>query len=631
LQVTGFPFADLSPYSLLLSSFCLLPSAIPVPHSEFRIRLVVCFTRWFCQYERIEKSTPLSSSLLNCVLAGLAAAVVFLSLCFRLGHLPLMAPDEGRNAEVGREMKESGAWLVPTYNGVDYLDKPAFYFKAVALSLAAFGNNETAARLPSAVFGVGLVLLVFAFCRKVYGTRCGLLAAIVVAATPLFLANARTVIFDIALAFFVCAAIFAGYLAETVEGKARTGWYLLGAASAGFATLVKGPVGFLIPALVLLVFNRVAGRRGAWRRLLAPLNLLLFFAVTLPWFVGLCLVHRDFLQYGLIEESFHRFTSAKTFHRSEPVYFYLLIVASTFFPWSLLLPEASLAMWRERWLKHDADRLGLVWSVVVILFFSISQSKLPGYILSVTISCGMLVARLWDAALTVPGGRAARLAGHATALFAMVCLLIATAAFLGMGQMSVLAQPLDISVADTGNLGNAVRPLAILLMIFGGCGLLAWYWRNIPLSFLCLALFTPLSANVGLGVFDVIYEAKSGRRIANQLSTLSPQTELACLRCFPNGLPFYLGRTATLISHDGDELTSNYITYALSKNPQWPEQIVRLTDLDRWVASRTNPVYFIVRQSDLGKLGSLAGARIASVQSLPSDYLGVQLSILRGP
>jgi 4-amino-4-deoxy-L-arabinose transferase-like glycosyltransferase len=194
----------------------------------------------------------------------------------------------------------------------------------VAFSLAAFGNNETAARIPSAVFGIALAALAFAFCRKIYGTRCGLLAAIVIVTTPLFVMNARTVIFDMALAFFVCGAIFAGYLAEEAEGRTRRNWYLLGAASAGFATLVKGPIGFLIPALVLLIFNRIEGRRGAWRRLLSPLNLLVFFGVTLPWFVGLCLAHRDFLHYGLVEETFRRFTTSKTFHRSRPVYFYLL-------------------------------------------------------------------------------------------------------------------------------------------------------------------------------------------------------------------------------------------------------------------------------------------------------------------
>jgi len=126
-------------------------------------------------------------------------ANIFATCCAGLGHLPLLAPDEGRNAEVGREMSASGAWLVPTYNGVDYLDKPAFYFKTVALSLALFGNNETAARLPSAIFGVALAGMVFLFCRKVHGTRCGLMAAIIAASMPLFLAYARTVIFDIVL------------------------------------------------------------------------------------------------------------------------------------------------------------------------------------------------------------------------------------------------------------------------------------------------------------------------------------------------------------------------------------------------------------------------------------------------
>src|SRR6266481_527079 len=206
----------------------------------------------FIKNRFIEQREPSASFLSDHALVWLAVVIVFATICLRLGRLPLLAPDEGRNTEVGREMKESGAWLVPTYNGVDYLDKPAFYFKAVAWSLAIIGNNETAARIPSAAFGVGLVVVVFAFCRRVHGTRCGLLAAIVVATTPLYAANARTVIFDIALAFFVCGAIFAGYLAEEAEGRARRNWYLLGAASAGVATLVKGPVGFLIPALVLL-------------------------------------------------------------------------------------------------------------------------------------------------------------------------------------------------------------------------------------------------------------------------------------------------------------------------------------------------------------------------------------------
>ena len=258
--------------------------------------------------------------------------IVFTTMCFRLGHLPLLQPDEGRNAEVGREMKESGAWLVPTYNGVVYLDKPSFFFKAVALSLALNGNSEAAARMPSAAFGVGRCCWSSAFAAK-----CTERAA--VCWRRLFWAPRRSTLPMRALSFSIsrlrfssCGAIFAGYLAEAAEGRARRNWYLVGALSTGFATLVKGPIGFILPAMVLLVFNRVEGRRGAWKRLFSPLNLLVFFGVTLPWFVGLCLAHHDFLRYGLVEESFKRFTTAKRFHRSEPFYFYLLIIAGTSFP-----------------------------------------------------------------------------------------------------------------------------------------------------------------------------------------------------------------------------------------------------------------------------------------------------------
>ena len=565
------------------------------------------------------------------LLALLAVGIVFAALCFRLGHLPLLAPDEGRNAEVGREMKESGGWLVPTYNGVAYLDKPVFYFKAIAFSLWLFGNNETAARIPSAAFGLALLAMVFVFCRKVHGRRCGLLAVIVVATTPLFLANARTVIFDIVLTFFVCGAIFAGFLAEETEGKARRNWYLLRTASAGFATLVKGPVGFLIPALVLLVFNRVEGRRGAWRRMFAPPSLMVFLGITLPWFVGLCLAHRDFLHYGLVEESFNRFTTAKRFHRSEPFYFYPLIVATTFYPWSLLFPEASVATWRERWTKSSADRLCFLWAVVVILFFSLSQSKLPGYILSVTVAGGILWGRLFDAALAAPEGKAARLAHRAAAGFAVLSLLAAVVAVAGAFRWPMLVKALRIPDADAQQLGQATVPLALVLISFGVFGLLARYQRRAFCCFLCLALFPPLCVNAGLGALEVVFDAKSGRRIAGRLAALPPQFEVACLECFPNGLPFYLSRTATLISRDGDELTSNYIMSTLEKTGQWPAQIVPLSGFDGWLASRKTPIYIIAGEKSRGKLKMIATARSATVEPLSPEFWGARLPAPGGP
>ena len=152
---------------------------------------------------------------------------------------------------------------MPTYNGLTYLDKPAFLFKAVAISYSLFGVSETSARLPSAFFATLLMAMLFAFCRREYPrSNTAALAVIITATSPLFIVFARHVIFDMTLAFFVCASIFCAYLAEQSVGKIRTQWYLLASASAGFATLVKGPIGFLIPLLVVTTFNLVERNKG---------------------------------------------------------------------------------------------------------------------------------------------------------------------------------------------------------------------------------------------------------------------------------------------------------------------------------------------------------------------------------
>jgi hypothetical protein len=134
-----------------------------------------------------------------------------------------------------------------------------------------------------------------------------------------------------------------------------------------------------------------------------------------------------------------------------------------------------------------------------------------------------------------------------------------------------------------------------------------------------------------MGVIDVIVGAKSGRSIASRLSALPAETEMAGLGCFPNGVPFYLCQTMTLISRDGGELTSNYIIYSLGKNSSWPKQIVPLADFDTWLASRKTPVYLIVRQSDTNKLATIAMTRKVTIQPLGSGYWGAQLPASGGP
>src|SRR5262249_23771668 len=200
----------------------------------------------------------------------------------------------------------------------------------------------------------------------------------------------------------------------------------------------------------------------------------------------------------------------------------------------------------------------VLWSVVVIVFFSLSQSKLPGYILSVTVVCGILLARLLEAALKEPEGKAARILARGTTVFALLCLLAAMVPLLGESQAHLLAKPLRRGVAEARDFANGAGRLALWLAGFGAFALVAIYRRSACLCFFCLAAFPPLLIHLNAGVIDAVFDAKSGRRIACQLSALPQETELACLECFPNGLSFYLRRTPTLISLDGHELTDNY-------------------------------------------------------------------------
>jgi hypothetical protein len=452
------------------------------------------------------------------------------------------------------------------------------------------------------------------------------LAVIVVATMPLFIINSRTVIFDIALAFFVSAAIFAGFRAEETEAKSRRNWYLLGALAAGLATLVKGPVGFLIPGLVLLVFYRVDGRRGAWKRLFAPLNFIVFFGVTLPWFIGLSLQHPDFPYYGLVEESFHRFTTT-SFHRSQPFYFYGLIVAGLFLPWSLILPETIIATWQNKKSLLSADRLCLVWAIVVVIFFSLSKSKLPGYILTVTVACGILTARLFENAMAFPGGRAERIINRAALTMAILSFLVAVAGFILSPHLGSFAKPLRLSVSDATEMGHDLIVPGIMLFIFAVLGLLAHFRRDIGLCFFTFAILPVFVFALGFGMIAIVFNTKSARELSQKIQTLTPDTKLAFLECFPSGLPFYLERTAPLITRDGNEITSasNYILFSLKHDPAWPANLVPLTNFDQWISQRKTPIYLVTRDDERAKLEEI-GVQPADIHPLTPPYIGVLLT-----
>jgi len=521
-------------------------------------------------------------------------------------------------------MEARGEWLVPTYDGLPYLDKPAFYFRLVGISMAALGENETAARLPGALAALGVLALVYAFARRSYGERAAALAVLVVGTTPLVIAFARIVIFDMMLALFVVAAVFAGYVAEEKAGAARTRWYLLGAACAGIGTLVKGPVGFLLPALVLAGFHLLDRHLGAIRRLFAPLNLVVFLAIVLPWFFGVAQRRPDFPYYGLVEESLHRFTSPQ-FHRSAPFWYYVPVIAGVFFPWTILLPESAVAAWRARARWTRADRLLVAWVLVAVVFFSLSQSKLPGYVLTAVVALGVLVARVLDLAFAHPEGRARRLVIRGAIALAAIAVL--GAALLGAARTVEGGFPalLHLGGGDIQRLGAATAPLLWMLAILALAAAVAGWRRDARIACAAFALPPLLLLTVAFGGARAYAEASSARPLARRLPALPPATEVACLQCFPNGLPFYLRRTVIVITRDGSETTSNYVVFMLKRTTPWPDQVVPVSALASWLAARRAPVYLLADAGGRARLDSIAAPRGASVTQLTDGWWGVLL------
>ena len=554
--------------------------------------------------------------------AFLLAAVLFFA---RLGDLPLIDPDEGRNAEVAREMAESGAWVVPTYNGIPYLDKPAFYFRAVAISFNLFGRTETTARLPSALSAAALVGMMFAFCRRVYGERAAALTVLVLATTPLVIGFARLVIFDMPLALFMSGAILAGYLAEEDPPAPRRKWLLLGAASSAVATLIKGPVGFLVPGAVLAAFHLVERRPRALRRMLAPANLLLFLAIILPWFAALVHAHPEFVHYGLVEETLRRYVTT-SFRRTEPVYYYGPVLLLVLYPWSLLLPEAVVAAWRSRARWTRVDRFFIVWAVMVTIFFSTSQSKRPGYILPGVIALAVLIGRLFDHALAGPENRAARLIFRATLGVALVSTAAAGALSLNLGGPDRLQDLLDFESNEFGRLQPDIGVLVASLLGIAIAAFAIRAWRHVGPTLAVFVLPAVLFLSVGFGTAARYAEASSARALARAIAPLPPGAIVACLECFAVGLPFYAGQPVIYITQRGrGGLTSNYVRYRLKRDTTWPATLVRLDDRARWLARQTVPVYVLTRPHARPLLDEIAAGRGVPVVEVRPEWWGTLL------
>lgn len=481
---------------------------------------------------------------LRVAVALAALGVLALLFLYRLGAWPLTEPDEGRNAEVAREMLQLGNWSVPHFNHLPYLDKPVLLFWAMAAAYRAIGISEFAARLPSALAAIATVALTFAIARALLGARRAVVAALCVATTPLVLVFARAAVFDMLLTFLVTAALFALLQARRSGNVWR--WWLFAGVTIGLAVLCKGPIGVAVP---LLAWFAGRGALPAMQRratlIPAVAAVLLGTAVVLPW---VALVHRyepGFLRYALVDETFLRATKVEGFRRGGPFYYYAGVLAWGAGVWGLLLLTLAPALVRHgRAGGNDANAIAFAAraAAAIILFFSVLASKRPQYILPALVPIAVLIATGADAepqriALTV------RLLGGIALLTGIVSLIMGRVEFTpALGHLRVVT-PAVVTAAG---------------FVLTGWGLLAVATARWPPAALgCAALLVPVLGLRMLGPVGVYAESRSARDIARNIPAGS---KVVCLQTFHTSLPFYLRRPVLLVTRDGHELTSRYVT-----------------------------------------------------------------------
>jgi len=323
---------------------------------------------------------------------------------FRLGSRPLWNIDEGRHAITSKEMVLSGDWITPTLYGENFYDKPILFNWLAALSFLVFGFTEFAARFPAAILGLGCVVVTYLLGRSMFGPTTGFLGGMILATSGMFMVLSRSVVHDIALVFFMTLALFFFYLGYTSEPR-RKAWFLLFYGSLGLAVLAKGPLGVLLPGLIIGLLLLLKGRLSFIKEMEMGWGVLVFLIVAAPWYVLISLNNSDYAGYFFIENNIMRFLSPKALHAG-PFYFYFPILLGGFSPWSFFLPLAFIHAFRGGWKgwkgMDDGILFLILWISVIFLFFSAASSKGNAYLLPLFPAAALLVGILWRELIEAP-------------------------------------------------------------------------------------------------------------------------------------------------------------------------------------------------------------------------------------
>ena len=398
---------------------------------------------------------------------------------FALGGYPLSNPDEGRNAEVPREMIVSGDWVTPRLDGVNYFEKPPLVYWVTAALETVFGFNEWSVRAVPAIFALAGILLTYVAARRLHGRTAGLLAALVLGTSLLWFVVGHIPILDTAMAVCMSATLFCFILGVREAAGVRRRWFFLGLyASAALATLTKGLMGFLVTGAVMLLWLLVFNQWKRLRPLYLPTGALLFLAIAAPWHVLAAQHNETWVHRYVLVEHFLRFLTPVA-SRPAPWHFFIWVMLAGLIPWvGFLWPamrdalrggpcDGLRASWARR--KENAEAWFFVtWAGFILFFFSVSKSKLAPYILPAFPALALLIGP-W-LARAMQENAAARLRSGLR-VFSFCCGLLAVA--FGV----IIVRPTLVNMAPAQALALRVPVGVMAAILLTGGILIPWLAR----------------------------------------------------------------------------------------------------------------------------------------------------------
>jgi 4-amino-4-deoxy-L-arabinose transferase-like glycosyltransferase len=478
------------------------------------------------------------------------ALAVFIALLWlaTLGGRPLFNPDEGRYAEIPREMLNTGDWIVPHLNGLAYIEKPPLQYWATALSYRLLGASAFSARLYCALTALACILLLWLAARRLWTEETAWRAAAVLSAMLIFVALGQLLTLDMSLTFYMTLSLAAFLLAQQPTRPGH--WMILAWGATALGVLTKGLVAAAIPVAVLMLYSAYARDFSPWRRLQAAWGLPLFLCITVPWH---WLAQRrlpDFLQFFFVHEHLARYLTPIA-DRQEPWWFFGAVFLAGTMPWT----PSALRVLAGGWRRSAVGAAGAfqptvflwIWVVFIGVFFSLSDSKLMPYILPAMPAVALLIAVL-------PAQTLKR-----DFLFTGVLTLIAG---LGLGAASLNWPSVIASAERSAYFLPLARPLGqiALLLTVSGAFVLAQRARDATRAGVFLGVGWCLAWLLLTRASGLMAPVFSGVNLA-ALPAADRDAPLYSVGTYDQSLTFYLRRTVTLVEYRGE------LDYGLRKAP----------------------------------------------------------------